>query len=97
VVLPPPACSATPLAGSQTVRSPVAGVLVFLAEVGATLAAGDPVAEVIDPLDKRVTTLRADVAGVMYARTNDRYALPHDELANIAGSVAFRTGNLLGA
>jgi predicted deacylase len=42
-------------------------------------------------------TVRAEVAGVLYARTYDRYVLPHDDLANIAGSVAFRTGNLLGA
>lgn len=97
VVLPPPACVATPLAGSQTVKAPVAGVVVFQAEVGAVLAAGDPVAELIDPLANTSTLVRAEVAGVMYARSSDRYALPHDDLANIAGSVAFRTGNLLGA
>lgn len=97
VVLPPPACAATPLAGSQTVKAPVAGVVVFHAEVGDVLAVGDAVAELVDPLADTVTTVRAEVAGVMYARTYDRYVLPHDDLANIAGSVAFRTGNLLGA
>jgi len=95
--LPPPACAATPLAGSQTVKSPAAGILVFRAGVGDTLAVGDPVAEVIDPIADTVLTVRAEVAGVMYARTYDRYVLPNDDLANIAGSVAFRTGNLLGA
>ena len=72
-------------------------MVVFRAEVGDTLAAGDPVAELIDPLANTVTTVRAEVRGVMYARTSDRYVLPHDDLANIAGSVAYRTGNLLGA
>jgi len=97
IVLPPPACAATPLAGSQTVKARSAGVLVFRAAVGDTLAVGDAVADIIDPLANTVTTVRAEVAGVLYARTYDRYALPHDDLANIAGPVAFRTGNLLGA
>jgi predicted deacylase len=97
VTLPPPACAPTPLAGSQTVKASAAGVLVFHAGVGDTLAVGDAVADIVDPLTNSLVTVRAEVAGVLYARTYDRYVLPHDDLANIAGSVAFRTGNLLGA
>jgi hypothetical protein len=55
------------------------------------------VCEVIDPIGNTVHALRAKVPGVMYARTNERYATPGDDLANIAGAVPFRTGNLLGA
>lgn len=95
--LPAPACAATPLAGAQTVKAPAAGLLVFAAQPGDTLAVGDPVAEIIDPIANTSLTVRAEVAGVMYARTDDRYALPGDDLANIAGSVPFRTGDLLGA
>lgn len=95
--LPPPACAATPLAGSQTVKAPAAGIVVFRSDVGAVLAVGDPVAELVDPITGSITTIGAEVAGVMYARTDDRYALPGDDLANIAGSVPFRSGNLLGA
>jgi hypothetical protein len=95
--LPAPACSATPLAGAQTVKAPVAGLLVFAATPGDIMAVGDPVVEIIDPIAHTSHTVRADVAGVMYARTDDRYALPGDDLANIAGSVPFRTGDLLGA
>jgi hypothetical protein len=95
--LPAPACAATPLAGAQTVKAPVAGVLVFAAQPGDTMAVGDPVAEIIDPIANTSHTVRAEVAGVLYARTDDRYALAGDDLANIAGSVPFRTGDLLGA
>lgn len=95
--LPQPACAATPLAGSQTIKAPVAGILVFAAQPGQAMRVGDPVADIVDPLAGTVHTVRAEVAGVLYARTSDRYALPNDDLANIAGSVAFRTGNLLGA
>ena len=95
--LPDMACAATPLAGSQSVKSPTAGILVFAAQVGDYLKIGDPVAEIVDPIENTVFTVQAEVAGVMYARTNDRYALADDVLANIAGSVPYRTGNLLGA
>ncbi len=95
--LPALICAATPLAGSQTVKSPAAGMLVFKASPGDLLQVGDPVAELIDPIANSVQTVQTEVAGVMYARTRDRYALASDDLAHIAGSVAFRTGNLLGA
>nr|WP_315240358.1 M14 family metallopeptidase [uncultured Albidiferax sp.] len=96
-VLPELACAATPLAGAQYVKSPVPGVLVFAAQPGDHLALGALVAEIIDPVSGHVHALRAEVPGVMYARTTERYATPGDDLANIAGSVPFRTGNLLGA
>ncbi len=95
--LPVAACKATPLAGAQTVKAPSAGILVFRAQVGDVLRAGDPVVDIIDPVANTRVTVCAGVDGVMYARTDARYALPHDDLAHIAGSVAFRTGNLLGA
>ena len=95
--LPELACAATPLAGAQFAKSPVPGVLVFAAKPGDRLALGELLAEIIDPINGTVHALRAEVAGVVYARTTERYATPGDDLANIAGSVPFRTGNLLGA
>lgn len=98
--LPAPACEATPLSGSQTLRSPLPGVLVFLARPGARLAVGDVVAEVIDPTAdaaSRVTPIRAEVAGVLYATVSDRYVHAGGEIGKIAGAVPFRTGYLLGA
>ena len=91
------ACTATPLAGSQTVKAPTAGILVFTAQCGDYLKAGDPVAEIIDPIANTSFTVQAEVEGVLYARTDKRYAMADDKLANIAGSLPFRTGNLLGA
>ncbi len=95
--LPPALCAATPLAGSQTVKAPVAGLLVFAARIGDGLRQGDAVAQIIDPIANTRLTVCAEVEGVMYARTDDRYVLPNDDIANIAGSVPFRTGSLLGA
>jgi len=95
--LPAALCEATPLTGSQTVKAPVAGLLVFARAPGDTLRRGDTVAQIIDPIANTTTPVLAEVDGVMYARTYDRYVLPNDDLANIAGSVPFRTGDLLGA
>ena len=95
--LPEPSCAATPLAGAQTVKSPTTGIVVFCARPGDYLKAGDPVAEIIDPIANTTFTVQAEVAGVMYARTHQRYAMSDDKLGNIAGSEPFRTGNLLSA
>ncbi|MBW0172097.1 MAG: succinylglutamate desuccinylase/aspartoacylase family protein [Hydrogenophaga sp.] len=97
--LPPMACEPTPLAGSQTLRSPVPGVLVFLARPGDSVSVGDVVAEVIDPTaaPARVHAVRAEVAGVLYAAVRERYLVAGGEVGKIAGATPFRSGDLLGA
>jgi predicted deacylase len=95
--VPPPLCRATPLAGSETVRSPVPGVVVFAAQVGQSLQAGDLVAEVIDPIANQTQRILAGVSGIFYARIRERYVMAGAELGKIAGSTAFKTGELLGA
>lgn len=95
--LPAALCPATPLAGSQTVVTPVAGVLVFIAQLGQCLKPGDVVAEVVNPITGQVHAVCAEVEGIYYARVKDCYAKANDEIANIAGRIAFKTGNLLGA
>ena len=95
--MPPALCQATPLAGSETLRAPVAGVVVFAAEPGQMLQVGDLVAEVIDPIANSSHRMLAGVAGTLYARIRDRYVTAGAELGKIAGTVAFRTGELLGA
>ena len=96
VSIPAPAAQPTPLAGSETLRTPVPGVVVYTADVGQTLQAGDLVAEVINPIENTRHEVRAGVAGVFYARVRDRYAHAGAEIGKIAGATAFRTGELLG-
>jgi len=96
-VPPLPACEATPLAGSETLYAPVPGLVVFAAEPGQQLRAGDLVAEVIDPVAHTAQRVCAGVDGLLYARIRDRYVTTGCELAKIAGAVAFRSGELLGA
>ncbi|MBC7918237.1 MAG: succinylglutamate desuccinylase/aspartoacylase family protein [Rhodoferax sp.] len=95
--LPPALCQATPLAGSETLTSAQPGVVVFNAEVGHPMQVGDLVAEVIDPISGTTHPIHAGVAGVLYTRIRTRYIHSGGEIGKIAGNVAFRTGNLLGA
>lgn len=96
-VIPAALCPATPLAGSETLRTPVPGVVVYTADVGQPLQAGDLVAEVIDPIANTIHRVVAGVDGVFYARVRDRYAMSGAEIGKIAGATPFRTGELLGA
>lgn len=92
-------CKATPLAGSQTLRSALPGVLVYRAHPGQWLAEGEVVAEVIDPTAagaSRVHEVKAGVSGVLYAIVRERYVQAGGEIGKIAGAHPFRTGDLLG-
>ena len=95
--MPPARCNPTPLAGSETLTSPVPGLLVFCVPVGQVVNAGDLIAEVIDPVQDSTYPIRAGVAGVFYARVRERYLTTGAEIGKIAGAIPFRTGELLGA
>jgi len=94
-VPPPPLFEPTPLAGSETLRAPHPGVLVFRIPVGVTVAPGEVIAEVVDPLSGQVTVLRPEHGGILYARVRERYAIAGLGVAKIAGRQAFRSGYLL--
>lgn len=95
--VPEALCQATPLAGSHTLVAPSAGVVVFRADLGADVGKGQTVVRLVDPKDGVVTPVCSEVSGLFYARTRERYVQAGAELAKVAGRVAFRTGELLGA
>ena len=94
--LPDALCDATPLAGSETLRAPCPGVVVFHHEAGVRVQKGALMVEIIDPLAATRTPIHAEVDGVFYAHIRDRYVTTGCELGKIAGKVPFRTGDLLG-
>jgi predicted deacylase len=96
-VIPQLPCQPTPLAGSETLKAPAAGLIVFAANPGDRLHCGDLVAEIIDPICAVTHRVLAGVDGVFYARVRERYAHAGAELGKIAGATPFRTGDLLGA
>lgn len=87
---------ATPLAAVEPVMTPLGGLLVFHAAPGQYLQAGELIAEVIDPLNDRVTPLRNTQAGLLYARSIRRMATAGMVVAHVAGAQVCRSGYLLG-
>lgn len=96
-VLPPLKREATPLAGSIPVVAPTGGMVVFLQVPGASVVAGQPLVDLIDPLTGQVTTLGAPVDGLFFARDLRRFAVAGMSLGKVAGREATRAGSLLSA
>lgn len=93
--LPFPRCDATPLSGSEPLHAPVSGVVVFHRQPGDRVAAGDLIADILEPAQGTVHPVRCASAGVLYARCGSRWAPVGKRLAKIAGTSLARTGTLL--
>ena len=85
----------TPLAGVEPLVSPVGGLIVFCAQVGDYLEAGQCVADIIDPITDSVTQVRCKHEGLLYVRSVRRMATAGMTIAHTAGPVAYRQGYLL--
>lgn len=88
-------CPALPFAGAEYAYAPHTGVVSYLQPLGAQVAAGDPLFEVIDPLSGQHSVVRASIAGILYARERLRFAQPGLWLAKVAGAAPIRSGRLL--
>ena len=93
--LPPARCDATPLAGSMPVSAPHGGVVVYVRDVGAKVAAGEHLADLIEPMTGLVTPLLSPVDGVFYARETRRFVPAGAGVLRVAGREALRAGKLL--
>lgn len=88
---------ATPLAGSEMACAPHPGIVVLHRKPGDWVEIGDPLFEVIDPLNERESLVLSRVSGVLYARELRRYATTGQWITKVAGSKPYKTGPLLGA
>ena len=93
--LPPARCQATPLAGSIPVNAPHGGVIVYVRDPGAVVAAGDHLADLVEPMTGLVTPLLSPVDGVFYARETRRFVPAGAGVLRVAGREALRQGKLL--
>jgi uncharacterized protein len=94
--LPPLQNAPTPLAASESVPAPHAGIVVFAVALGERVVAGQRVACVIDAASGIETDVMALVDGLVYARSTKRYTQRASTLLKIAGRKAHRSGVLLG-
>lgn len=88
---------ATPLAGSESLLAPHAGVVHYYLAAGQLVNSGDHIADVIDPVNDRVSAVRANRAGMLYATESRHYLTAGQWLAKVASADAFKTGKLLSA
>lgn len=98
--LPEALCDGTPLDGADIVECPAAGILVYRAEIGQQIAAGEILAEIVDPAAApgapRIA-LASRASGLFFARPGHPLARPGLPAAKVAGAIplAHRTGPLL--
>ena len=83
---------ATPLAGVERIRAPVGGIILFHAEPGQTVRAGQPVATVLEPQSGKRHVCLAGIDGPVWSRSRTRYASPNDVILSIAGREPLVTG-----
>jgi uncharacterized protein len=83
---PPLVCAPTPLAGVENARTSRAGLLSYLVRPGATVAAGDLLARVVDPLTGDAAEVTASTAGVVFASATGRLARAGELICKVAGS-----------
>jgi predicted deacylase len=99
--LPTALCEATLLEACDVLRSPVAGIVTYRRPLGAYIAKGEIVAEIVDPLadDPRQarTPVPAQTEGTLLSRRAHKMVRPGDSVAKVVGreKLAYRTGLLL--
>jgi predicted deacylase len=94
---PAPLCEATPLEAMQQVTATAAGIVVYHARLGDQVRPGDLIAEIVDPLGAAPVEIRAQTAGVLFARHEQPYAWSGKIIGKIAGAEPLpeRKGKLL--
>ncbi len=87
--LPEALCAATPLGGVDYVVAPHAGIVAFQKAPGDRIAAGETVAELIDPTADNPATARIALTsrtdGVLFGRHLMKFAIPGERICTIAG------------
>ena len=86
--MPAPLCAATHLEATDSVRSPVAGVVAYAVELGQQVAEGDVIAWIVDPSarpEAARTAVITRASGLVLSRRSHRYVRPGMALAKVVG------------
>ncbi len=88
-------CRPTPLDAMEALEAPASGLIVYRRKLGETVAAGERVVEIVDPVTGAAHPVDARASGLFFARPAGRVAHAGMRLGKIAGRIPFRTGALL--
>jgi hypothetical protein len=92
--MPPLRDPATPLDGTDVLKAPVSGVVVYVRELGEQVRKGDVLLEVLEPVSGVLHPVMSRTDGLFFARESQRYARAGRSLAKVAGATAVRSGKL---
>ena len=92
--LPPLLEPATPLDGTDVLKAPISGVVVYRRALGERVRAGDVLLELLDPIEGTLHPVATRSDGLFFARDSQRYARAGRSIAKVAGAVAVRSGKL---
>ena len=98
---PKPLCDATRFDATEVLRSPVAGIVCYRQKLGARVAKGDVIAEILNPLADDPAQarhpLQAGTNGLLLTRRQHKMVRPGDSVGKIVGAVPLesRRGYLL--
>lgn len=84
-----------PLGGAGEAFAPQGGVVTWVAQPGDTVAEGDVIAEVTDPMTRVRMAVCAPNAGIMFRHELWKSCLRGQSLAHVAGAAVVRGGDLL--
>ncbi len=99
--LPPALCEATDLEACDTVKAPAAGVLSYRVGLGALVAKGETIADLIDPAAEDPQAARQEIRsatdGFLLSRCSHKFVSAGASVAKVVGRerLAHRTGYLL--
>ena len=75
-----------PLSGMVYVPAPMPGIVVYHVKPGAWVKQGQPLAEMVDPLQPRSMTVASPIDGFVFAINNVRFASMENYLLTISGA-----------
>lgn len=83
---PPLLCEPHPLSGMVYVPAPMAGIVVYQVQAGDWVKQGQPLAEVVDPLQPRSVTVASPIDGFVFALNDLRFASLEQSLMSLSGA-----------
>lgn len=92
---PPVEVAARPLGGVETLRAPIAGILVYHASIGSWVKRNQLIAEIIDPSNGASAKLHSTTDGLFFARDHERYVSVGHSVSYVAGAHALKKSALL--
>lgn len=102
--LPESLCAPTPLDGTDVLQAPASGLVVYHKALGDRVAAGETLAEIVDPAaddpSRARTPVVSSASGVLFTRTLRRMLAAGETVAKVAGAEPLphrKAGSLLEA